>query len=362
MEFDVQRDDLYNELVVLKKYLSKTVPALSNFLFEADDQNNQLIITASDSQNIMSSVIAAKVKTGGKSIFASTILFGALKNYPTGNVGFKVDQTGNMYMKDSKKKKVRVPMQNAQSYINLPKITATNSLDMMSEELITAIKGTGFARLKNPNAAQDYKFEGINVKVQQGKGTFISSDKNRVAVGRFTFNNPIDTEFTLSGKSIEDFVSGLEDGLQTKIQIDDNTGRVCITAGNRTLHPAMYSEKYPDVSRYVPAPVSTITVKRQDLINSLEIANLVNEHIDFDADGKELKMKNQGAGTGAYADSLTASVTTPMQVSLRGSYFLEGLKSMSGDEVELMIESNRKPVIIRPKQKNDYAYLLTPVI
>jgi DNA polymerase III subunit beta len=362
MEFEVQRDELYNELVTLKKYLSKTVPALSNFLFEADDKNNKLIITASDSHNLVIADIAATVKTAGKCILASTIVFGALKNYTNGKVQFKVDPSGNMYMKDAKKKKIRVPMQNAQSFIAIPAINVTSSLTMKSEELIKIIKQTSFAKLKNPNQASDHKFEGVNLKIQQGQATFTCSDKSRVALGRYKFSSAIDAEYTIGGKPLEDFVSGLEDGLQASINVDSATGKLSIVAGNRTLFPAMYSDKYPDVGRYVPQPKSTVTINRQALLSSLEIAVLVHEHIDLKAENGELKMTNQGAGTGAYTDAITATVSAPSDVSLRASYFIEGLKAMSGDEVELMIEDAKKPVIIRPKQQNDYAYLLIPVI
>lgn len=361
MEFTIKRDDLYGELTTLKKYLSKLVPALSNFLFEVDDQKQTVKVTSCDSHNILDVSIPAKVTTGGKTIMASSILFGALKNFPSEDVKFKTDPSGQLFL-TCKKKKVRVPTSDAQSYIKLPEYQADETLKMKSEELIAIVKGTSFAKLKNPGSATDYKFEGVNVKINKGQATFLCSDRARVALGRFKFNSTLDIEFTLSGKSLEDFVNGLDDGEDVEIKWDNAKQKCFIDAGNKTLYPSLYAEKYPDVGKYIPNPQTNIVVKRQELINSLEIATLVHEHIDLKAEGQELKLSNQGAGTGAFTEALNATISNDNQVSLRTSYFLEGLKAMPGDEVELMIEDARKPVIVRPKQKSDYAYLLIPVV
>lgn len=361
MEFDVPRDELFELLTTARKYLSKTVPALSNFLFEVDDASNMIQITASDSQNIFRSKVPGTVHVKGSMILSAPILYGALKNFASDKVTFKMDPAGNLYMK-CKKQKVRVPITNAQSFLQVPQLKADESFRIPSDELISLIKGTSFAKLKNPNTATEYKFEGVNIKITQGQATFICSDRNRIAIGRYKFQNAVDAEFTFSGKSMEDFVNGLETGNTVEIKWDKTANRCFLETGRTTLYPALYAEKYPDVGKYVPKPSSTITVKRQKLINSLEIANLVNEHIELKAEGKELKLSNQDTVNGAFAESITANITADSEVSLRASYFLEGLKAMAGDEVELMIEDERKPVVIRPKQKSDYAYLLIPVV
>lgn len=362
MEFEAQRDDLYNILTTARKYLSKTVLSLSNFLFQVDDATSTVTVVTSDSQNVYKAQVPnVKVVTKGDLILNATILYGALKNFASDKVTFKVDPTGNLYVK-CLKQKVRVPTQNAQSFILLPNLKADETLRITTDEIISLIKGTSFAKLKNPAAAQDYKFEGVNLKIVQGQATFICSDKNRVALGRYKFQNAVDAEFTFSGKSLEDFVNGLEAGNTVEMKWDKTMNKCFLESQGITLYPALYAEKYPDVGKYIPNPTSTITVKRQKLINSLEIANLVHEHVELKAEGQELKLANQGSGTGAFSESITATVTAKSEVHLRASYFLEGLKAMSGDEVELMIESERKPVVIRPKQKSDYAYLLIPVI
>lgn len=364
MEFKVKRDDLFNVLTKARKYLSKTVPALGNFLFEVDSNTHWITVTASDSQSTFRTRVAGVVAVSGKYILSEKMLYGALKNFESHQVAFTMDpKKSEVLVAKCKKQKVNIPVQDASSFVQVPKYKADETLRILSEDLQALIKGTTFAKLKNPSAASDYKFEGVNIKIKAGQATFICSDKNRVALGRYKFQNAIDAEFTFSGKSLEDFVNGLSTGQTIEIKWDKTADKVYIEAGDMTLYPALYAEKYPDVARYIPTANSTIVIKREKLINSLEIANLVDSKIELKAVGQELKLANQASGTSsAFSESISATVSNDATINLRGNYFLDGLKAMAEDEVELLIENERKPVVIRPKQQADYAYILLPVV
>ena len=108
MEFKVERDALYKELGTLRKYLSKTVPILENFLFEADAQAQTITITASDATNINQSTIPAAVTTGGAIVMSSGPLYGYLQNLPSEELDFKEDAK-QMKLK-CQKKNMKIPI------------------------------------------------------------------------------------------------------------------------------------------------------------------------------------------------------------------------------------------------------------
>lgn len=360
MEFTVKRDILHKELNTLKKYLSKTVPVLANFLFEVDDVNQQIKITTSDTQNLAESIIPAFVVTGGSIILSAQTLLGYTQNLPSEDLDFKID--GPVMKLTCKKKNMKIPTEDASGYIKPQPFKEDEVLEMDSEEFINIVKTTTFAKLKNPQSAGDYKYEGLQLQVHKGIATFISTDKNRIALNRYQFTSQVDKEFVFSGKSMEDFAAGIEAGQKVKFKIDNTSGKCLIECDNKILYPALYAEKFPDVSRYVPKATSVTTIDRAELLNSLQIAYTVSNDIKITATQTGLELNSKSYGSGAFHDELAATVTSDVELSLRVSYFIEGLKSITTDEVEMLVEDPKKPVAIRPKGSKDYAYLLIPII
>lgn len=360
MEFTVKRDVLHKELSTLRKYLSKTVPVLANFLFEVDDQAQTITITASDTQNIAKAEIAATVVTGGSIILAAQTLIGYVQNLPSDDLKFKIDGP-NMKLK-CKKKNMKIPTEDAQGFIQPPALNEDEVLEMDSEEFVDIVKRTAFAKLKNPQSAGDYKYEGLQLQVHKGIATFISTDKSRIALNRYQFGVQADQEFVFSGKSLEDFAAGIEAGNKVKFKIDNTANKCVIECANKTLHPALYAEKFPDVSRYVPQASSVITIDRGELTNSLQLAYTVGNDIKLTATQNGLTLDSKNYGAGDFHDELTATVTNDVELSLRASYFIEGLKSITTDDVEIIIEDPKKPVAVCPKGSKEYAYLLIPIV
>lgn len=360
MEFKIERDVLQKELATLKKYLSKTVPILGNFLVEADDATQKLTITASDSHSTNKTTLKATIAVGGETVVSATQLLGYLQNLPSGELSFKED--GKALKLTANKKKMSIPVHDTVGFMRAPVYKEDESLEMDSEDFIRIIKTTSFAKLKNPNAQGDYKYEGVQLQVHKGIATFISTDRHRIALNRFTFTNQIDKEFVFSGKSVEDFASGLEAGKKVKIKIDNTQDKCVIECGDKTLYPALYAETFPDVSRYVPTPISTIEIDREELLNSLQLASITNDVAIITADSNGLTIKNKASGVGAFKDTLAATVTTETEVNLRISYFIEGLKAMDTDKVDILVGDPNKPVAVRPQGSKEYAYLLIPMI
>lgn len=360
MEFTVKRDVLYKELSTLRKYLSKTIPVLSNFLFEVDDQAQTIKVTASDTHNVSHATIPAFVVKGGSIILAAQVLYGYLQNLPSEDIDFLED--GTMMKLTCKKKKMNVPTEDASGFMHPPVLQEDETLEMTSDEFIDIVKRTTFAKMKNPSGAQDYKYEGLQLQVHKGVATFISTDKSRIALNKYTFTTQTDKEFLFSGKSLEDFASGIEPGQKVKFKIDNTLDKCIIECGNKSLHPALYAEKFPDVSRYVPKATSVITIDRQELISSLQLAATAGNNIKIDATQNGVDLTSKSYSTGAFNDQLQATVTADVELSLQVSHFVDGLKSITTDEVDIIVEDPRKPVAVIPKGSKDYAYLVIPTV
>lgn len=360
MEFTVKRDVLHKELSMLRKYLSKTVPVLANFLVEADDQTQTVTITASDTQNIARGTFSATVTTGGSIILAAQTLLGYIQNLPSEDLAFKLD--GPSMKLKCKKKNMKIPTEDAAGYLQPPALNEDEVLEMDSEDFIDIVKRTTFAKLKNPQSAGEYKYEGLQLQVHKGIATFISTDKSRIALNRHQFATQTDQEFVFSGKSIEDFAAGIQPGHKVKFKIDNTAKKCVLECDNKTLHPALYAEKFPDVSRYMPQATSTIVIDREELISSLQVAYTVGNDIKLNATQAGLTIDSKNYAAGDFHDELVAAVNNDVELSLRASYFIEGLKSITTDEVEILVQDPKKPVAVCPKGSKDYAYLLIPII
>lgn len=364
MQFTIGRDALFAELNILKKYLSKTNPALGNFLLKADIQAQKLYVFASDMESNITVDIPATVRIDGSKILDSATLLAALKNLPTGSSITIQDHSSSQVMLVCGRTKLKIGWLDPNQFVAWPLFPVQDVLDMKSEDFKALIGSLAFARLPGNRAMQqsDNKFEGIHVKATQGLAVFTCTDKSRFAFGRYQFNQPVDFELVISGKALLDFATGLPDGEVVTLSVNSADGRIKFSCLGKTMIPGMYADKYPDVLRLVPAPTSTVTLKREDLIKKLDIALLVGVIIDIKAQNGQLQLENQGSGTGHFQDDLPATVSAPMEISLNIPFFLDGLKSMSGDEIEMLLTAPDKPAIVRPKGKSEYSYLLLPIV
>lgn len=362
MQFTIGRDALFAELITLKKYLSKTVPALGNFLFQADMNAQKVYVFASNTESHITVEIPATVRIAGASILDSATLLAALKNLPAGSQITIQPHLPSQAQLVCGRTKLKISQIDESQFVKWPAFTAEHTLDMKSEEFKALVSSLAFARLTKSLQQSDHKFEGIHMKSTQGLAVFTCTDKSRFAFGRHQFPQPADFELIVSGQALMDFAAGMPDGETVLIYVNATDSRIEFVCRGRSMIPGTYVDKYPDVLRLVPAPTSTVTVKRDELMKKLDIAFLVGVIVDMKATGVMLQLENQGSGTGIFQDDIPAVVSSPMEISLNIPFFLDGLKSMTGDEVELLLTAPDKPAIVRSKGKSEYSYLLLPIV
>jgi len=133
------------------------------------------------------------------------------------------------------------------------------------------------------------------------------------------------------------------------------SGRIIsITNGLRTYSSKLIDAVYPDVRRMITAPVSPITVDREYLIECVSRLKNIGDFsgdgaIDISAVNGELSISMTGMADGA--EIMECDGASGQFICVWSAWFVDALKILRGESVELHIESETKPLrLIDPSE------------
>ncbi len=126
---------------------------------------------------------------------------------------------------------------------------------------------------------------------------------------------------------------------------------------------------FPDYGAIVPKKFDTqITLDRQEFINALKVAGVfssrVNEvRIRMGADKKSLEVFSNEQSVGENDYVLPAKTQgSEKEMSFNWRYLVDGLKSLTSDEVFWGINDENKPALLKSPQDGSYFYVLMPIL
>jgi len=144
MEITVTRQDLVKELTATQSVVERktTIPILSNFLIEAED--DRLSITATDLDQAMRTSAAAKVKKPGACTIPARKLYDYIKLLPEGDISIKLLDNHWVQIRSGRSNTKMVGMARA-NYPQVPDFPTVAATSISAVALKTLINRTIFA-------------------------------------------------------------------------------------------------------------------------------------------------------------------------------------------------------------------------
>lgn len=138
--------------------------------------------------------------------------------------------------------------------------------------------------------------------------------------------------------------------------------------GNVELISRLIEGSFPDYRQIIPTQFRTVaTVKRTELAKAIRAASLFarqglfDVHFEIKADGA-LTVSSSDLGTGSHSTNLEVEPNLePNRVTINFKYIVDGLNAMSGEEILFQMIDAMNPVVIRPKDINEFQYIVMPI-
>lgn len=371
MRFVLSSSALSSRLNMLSKVISSknSLPILDCFLFQV--ANQVMTITASDSDNVIKSVIELNENEGeGEFCIPNRVILDALKELPEQPLTFDVD-TENYTVKIVYQNGLyNFTAQNAEDYPRAQSMTdAANSVTIPAQVMIDNISRCIFA---TANDELRPIMNGVYFDLTPDALAIVASDGHKLVRNKnFLIKSETPASFDLPKKPanlLKNILS--KDGGDVLIKFDDRNAEIKYDDG--VLNCRLIDGRYPNYNSVIPTDnPSQTTVDRRALLSALrrvlpfasESSQLVRLHME---NGRfEVSSEDMDFATSAKEQLSCEYTGSPMSIGFKGSSLMEVLSNLNSEQIIIMLADPSRAGIIVPAEQpenEDVLMLIMPML
>jgi DNA polymerase III subunit beta len=371
MEISVSRQDLVKELTATQSVVERktTIPILSNFLLEAED--DRLNITATDLDQAIRTSAAVKVKKPGSCTIPARKLYDYIKLLPDSEISIKLLENHWVQIRSGRSNTKMVGMARA-NYPQVPEFPAIASTSISATSLRTLIARTVFAI---SNEESRYTLNGALLIIKAESLAMVATDGHRLSF----VEKPNETLEGISGekrvlvprKALQELQMLLASTEAEKVDFADDEHTLFFRVGHRTLSSRKLSGQFPNFEAVMPRENTKFAVVRSSELSAAiqRVAQFADERsgaIRMRLESNELKISANSTESGESEDTIdTPYSSDPIAVGFNSIYILDFLKALDNQgEVRLEFKDAQSAGQMRPEDPDAeyrYRYVLMPM-
>ncbi|MDD7462115.1 MAG: DNA polymerase III subunit beta [Prevotellaceae bacterium] len=353
MKFSVSSSILSSRLQALSKVISNksTLPILDNFLFELS--GNSLVITASDSENLMkTSLLLDNCDGTGRFTIPSKTILDATRELPEQPLNFEVDLSTYSVKVNYLNGVYNLVAQSAEEYPLYKELTnlsgsITIPSNLLNTNLVRTLFATGQDELRPV-------MNGVYFDLTPEHLAIVATDGQKLVRNRISsIKTQAPTAFILPKKPATLLRNVLtKDESVVTINFDQRNAEIHFADG--LLSCRLIEGRYPNYNSVIPQEnPHRLTIDRKSLISALRrvlpfasSTQLVRLHIEL---GKlELSSEDLDFSTSAKETLVCDYDSTPMNIGFRGSLLTDVLNNLEGDDVIIGLADPSRAGVILP--------------
>ncbi len=367
MKITFQKDELLNALQATQKGLStkNTIPHLNGFLIQAENDSELSIITYDLEMGIKYYLSPKIIETG--SIVVPGKFFDIIRKLPEDIINFSVDLENLLISIDSGQVYYEIKGLDPTEYPQLPDILDQRSLSIPEILLKKMIHQTSFAVSKEETKPA---FTGVLCKFDSdNKVDMVATDSFRLAwrKGKIVNDNQIEGEYIIPQKAISQ-VQKLVGEEDTLIKLNLSKDYFLCKTDNVKLFSKLIDEQFPNLEQVIPKNYQTkVLLDRKILQDSMERASLLasegaNNIVKLNITEENLEITSNSPHTGKLKEDMQIyKEGDNLSIAINARFVIEVLKVIDEDQVELEFTGSYSPMIVRPKDNDQYFHLILPV-
>jgi DNA polymerase-3 subunit beta len=371
MKIEVLKENFKRGLDIVAAVVGKQVslPILDNVLIETKDSFLELVAT--DLEIAVKVWMLAKIVSKGKIAVPAKVLSGTVSSLPNEKI-----------ILEEMEKKVQVQCRNFKTVLQnanveeFPLIPTFESAITFQVDCQKFCRGISQVVDMIQLSRSRSEISGVYVQFQKNRLTMVATDSFRLAEKKIFLeeNSTQEASFILPQKPAKELISVLQErpGMVT-IRLAPNQVMFEVAMPD-TDHPEiqivsrLIDGEYPNYEEIIPKKFTTsVTVKRDEIMSHVKAAALfagkISEvRLNIDQATKQLKVLAQDPDVGTHASEIeVASTGEDIEVSFNYKYLLDGLLQMKSSEVELQVNQEDGPCLIRPVGDESYVYVIMPI-
>ncbi|NER93591.1 MAG: DNA polymerase III subunit beta [Symploca sp. SIO1B1] len=273
----------------------------------------------------------------------------------------------------------------AEEFPSLPQIEDGVAVELPVEALMTGVRGSLFATSTDETKQV---LTGVHLKMQQKNLEFAATDGHRLAVVQTTNNLPSPPgsdesdaaavaeasetsplELTLPATALRELerMLGMSQPNDT-VALHFEQGQIVFKGGGHHLTSRTLEGQYPAYRKLIPDSfIRQLTIERRQLLSAVEriavLADKEKKVIKFNIDSVQQQI-NLSVDTqlSSGQESVSAQISgDSLEIGFNFKYLIEGLKTLSTDEIQMLVNEASTPVILTPLGGLKMTYLIMPI-
>jgi len=351
MKFIVSSTYLLKQLQVLGGVInsSNTLPILDNFLFELN--KNKLIVSASDLETTMSSMLNVESDNEGSVAVPARLLLDTLKTFPEQPLTFVVEDNNTIEI-SSNHGKYALAFADGNEFPKAVALDNPSTTIITGDILATAINKTIFAA---GNDDLRPVMSGVFFQFSTEGLTFVATDAHKlVKYTREDVSANQVAEFIMPKKPLN-LLKGILAGSEDNVTIEYNDSNAKFTFENIELVCRLIDGKYPNYEAVIPKEnPNKLSIDRTQFLNSVRrvsiFSNKTTHQIRLKIAGAELNISAEDIDYSNKAEErLTCDYQgDDMQIGFNSRFLTEMLNNLTSDEVQLEMSLPNRAGILTP--------------
>ena len=358
-------------------------PILANILLVADQELQQIKLSAFDLSLGIQTSFPADVITGGTLTLPAKLLTDIVSRLPDGDITLEngTEETAEAnFLTTLTCASGRYQMRGmgAEDFPELPVVEVGQVTYLSVENLLEGLRSSLFSASSDETKQV---LTGVHLTMQPDGLEFAATDGHRLTVVQTMNAEAAETggkpaseaekalDVTIPAKALQELTKMLERQTGSDVAVHFDQSQVVFEWTDQRLTSRLLEGQYPNYRQLVPRQFSRqITAERRLLLSALErIAVLADQKnnivkLTLDSTSQLLSLSVDAQDVGSGKETIPAQITgDDLDVAFNVKYLMDGLKTIATTEIQIQLNTATSPAIVTPLGSIKMTYLVMPV-
>ncbi len=350
MKFSIEKKDLQVNIQHLYNIVpnKNTMPILTNYLIEADEQSGKMRFTATDLEITVVVEFEANISESGKIAVSARNFNEIINSLPGSIIHFMVDE--EILKIHCEKSRFNLLCAESSQFPLIPQRDLSNALEIDAKLFKKMVENTSFAVSTETNRPI---FTGILWKLFPEEQLMVATDGKKIA--EFTYKKNInlqqEIEQIIPTKGLLFLDKVINDDID-EVAVILESNRVMFAYGNYTIFSHIIDGKFPDYTKAIPLNNNNILKIRKSILKDAvkRVSLLASEDtfkVKLDLTENVLSVDSANREEGDASEKIEDFSYTgePLVIAFNYRYLSQILNVIETDQVEIRMGKSNEPVL-----------------
>jgi DNA polymerase-3 subunit beta len=356
-----------------------THPVLANVLLVADEDTQQVSLSAFDLSLGIQTSFPAQVEVGGKLTLPAKLLNDIVSRLPDGEIQLDSDATeaeGN-YLTTliCASGRYQVRGMGSEEFPELPVVQGDEVTHLPVEALLEGLRGSLFSASTDETKQV---LTGVHLTIGADGLEFAATDGHRLAVVETVnaatpeISEAPDTQsldVTIPAKALQELTKMLDRQPGNTVAVQFDQSQAVFEWADQRLTSRLLEGQYPNYRQLIPRQFARqLTVDRRLFLSALERISVLADQknnivkLSFNSGHQELTLSVDAQDVGSGREAIPAQITgEDIDIAFNVKYLVDGLKVLTTTDVQMQLNTATSPAILSPLGGIKMTYLVMPV-